>query len=152
MSACVYSEKKELAQLSLTDLVFVLLISNSVQNSMVGPDDTLQGGMLAALTLFIVNRILKFLLYKSDKIRKFMEGEPVILIRHGKVNHKEMRKNRISLKELEEVCRQNGEGDLANVDLAILEVDGQVSVLKDESIKKGGKFDINSEEFKEMSS
>ena len=59
--------KKEIAQLSVVDLVFILLISNSVQNAMVGPDSSLIGGLIAAGSLFIVNLILKYVSYKSKK-------------------------------------------------------------------------------------
>ncbi|MCD7973775.1 MAG: DUF421 domain-containing protein [Candidatus Azobacteroides sp.] len=135
--------KKELAQLSVADLVFVLLISNSVQNAMVGSDSSLFGGILAASTLFIINRIVKNILFRSEKLTRFMQGEPTILIRHGKINKKELRKNKISMQELEEVGRENGIGDLSTIDLAILEVDGKISILSDENIKKGGKFDVD---------
>ena len=59
--------KKEIAQLSVIDLVFILLISNSVQNAMVGPSTSLEGGLIAALSLFAVNFILKQILYRSKK-------------------------------------------------------------------------------------
>lgn len=84
--------KNELSQLSVTDLVFVLLLSNSVQNAMVGSDTTLLGGILAATTLFLINKLLAYLLYRSRKFSKLMDGEPTILIRHGKLNQKAMRK------------------------------------------------------------
>src|SRR3954469_5991390 len=71
--------KKELTQLSVTDLVFILLISNSVQNAMVGPDSSLQGGIIAAGSLFVVNFILKRYVYKSKKFGKLLQGEPVML-------------------------------------------------------------------------
>ncbi|MCD8044552.1 MAG: DUF421 domain-containing protein [Tannerellaceae bacterium] len=134
--------KKELAQLSVVDLVFVLLISNAVQNSMVGSDDTLLGGILAATTLFILNKLFKFFLYKSEKFHILMEGEPVILVRHGKMNKKQMKKNRLNERELKEACREQGEGDLSQIDLVILEVDGKISILKDEKIEKGSRFDV----------
>src|ERR1044072_3128357 len=72
--------KKELAQLSVIDLVFILLISNSVQNDMVGPDSSLLSGIIAAITLFIVNAILKYFLFRSKRLNKFVQGIPVILI------------------------------------------------------------------------
>src|ERR1700733_12115870 len=69
--------KKELAQLSVIDLVFILLISNAVQNAMVGADTTLRGGLVAAGALFITNFILKRLLYKNKKLNEFVEGKAV---------------------------------------------------------------------------
>lgn len=135
--------KKELAQLSLTDLVLILLISNAVQNAMVGDDSSLLGGILAAATLFLLNKLFKYLIYKSDRFSKIMEGEPVILIRHGKLNHKQLKKNRLNIRQLEEACRENGMDDLKKVDLAILEVDGKISVISEENIEKGGDFDVD---------
>jgi len=141
--------KEELSQLSVSDLVFVLLISNSVQNGMVGSDSSVLGGIMAATTLFVLNKIFKYFIYKYKRFNKFMNGEPSILIRHGKINYRQLKRSRISITELEEVARENGNGDLRKIDLAILEVDGKVSILSDENIKKGGKFDIDEKHLQE---
>src|SRR5215475_14567835 len=77
--------KKELTQLSVIDLVFILLISNSVQNAMVGSDNSLQGGIIAAGSLFIINTILKYFLYRNKGFGKLLQGEPVMLIHEGKI-------------------------------------------------------------------
>jgi uncharacterized membrane protein YcaP (DUF421 family) len=69
--------KTELAQLSITDLIFVLLISNAVQNAMVGSDTSLGGGLLAASVLFLLNFIFKKLKFRFPFLRKVIEGEPV---------------------------------------------------------------------------
>ncbi|HQF29667.1 MAG TPA: DUF421 domain-containing protein, partial [Bacteroidia bacterium] len=75
--------KTELAQLSVTDLVFILLISNSVQNAMVGPDTSLAGGLTAAAGLFVLNFIIKRITYNSKSISKFLQGEPIMLVHDG---------------------------------------------------------------------
>ncbi|MBJ7427773.1 MAG: DUF421 domain-containing protein, partial [Bacteroidia bacterium] len=75
--------KKELSQLSITDLVLILLISNAVQNAMVGPDSSLSGGLVAALTLFALNYIIKLITYKSKFISNILEGEPMMLVYKG---------------------------------------------------------------------
>src|SRR5436190_24279475 len=77
--------KKELAQLSVIDLVFILLISNSVQNAMVGPSTSLMGGLIAAATLFALNYLLKLFLYKSKTLSKVLQGGPVMLVHKGNV-------------------------------------------------------------------
>src|SRR5260221_4617730 len=69
--------KKELAQLSVIDLVFILLISNAVQNAMVGPSTSLSGGLIAAATLFAVNYVLKIFLFRSKSLTKLLQGDPV---------------------------------------------------------------------------
>ncbi len=123
--------KKELSQLSIVDLVFILLISNSVQNAMVGDNTTLVGGLTAAVALFSVNWVLKNLIYKSDTISKALQGSPIILIYEGKILQKHLGTARISHEELEAAIREHGVEDIAKVNLAILEVDGTISVLSD---------------------
>lgn len=121
--------KKELAQLSVVDLVFILLISNAVQNAMVGPDTTLSGGLVAASSLFAVNYLFKYLQYRFPKFGKVIQGEATLLVYKGKVNDAHMRKVRMTTDELMEAIREHGVGTLEKVDLAILEVDGSISVL-----------------------
>lgn len=121
--------KKELSQLSVTDLVFILLISNSVQNAMVGPSTSLQGGLVAAGTLFILNTILRLLIYKFKPVERFLEGEATLLIYKGKVNRKNLEKEKITHEELMATVREHGVEKVEDVDLAILEIDGNISVL-----------------------
>jgi len=121
--------KKELSQLSVIDLVFVLLISNSVQNAMVGANSTLMGGLVAATTLFIANYIFKQFLYRFPKFSKFIQGDALLLIYNGNINHRNIAKSRITEDEVMEAIREHGVSKLEDVDLAILEVDGNISVL-----------------------
>ncbi len=123
--------KKELAQLSVIDLVFILLISNSVQNAMVGDNSTLTGGIIAATALFSVNFLLKNLLYRSKKISEFFQGDPFMLIYKGKVIEEHLEKAKISMAELEAAVREHGVEKIKEVDLAVLEVDGNISVLSE---------------------
>jgi uncharacterized membrane protein YcaP (DUF421 family) len=124
--------KKELSQLSTTDLVFIVLISNAVQNSMVGSNSSLSGGLVAASVLFILNFLLKLLMYRSSSIKDIIEGKPVILIYHGKVDVAHLHQESISMDELEEAIREHGIDSYKNVKLAILEVDGNISVIADQ--------------------
>ena len=132
--------KKELAQLSIIDLVFILLISNAVQNAMVGSDSTLVGGLVAASSLFIVNYLFKYLLYKFPKLGNVVQGEELLLINQGKLNMPNMTKARITYEELLEAVREHGVSDISKVDLAILEIDGNISIIsndyKHRTIKK----------------
>jgi uncharacterized membrane protein YcaP (DUF421 family) len=121
--------KKELSQLSVIDLVFILLISNSVQNAMVGDNTTLQGGLVAAITLFVLNTSLRLLVFKSKRAENFLEGDPVTLIYKGKILYKHLEKEKITLEELHATVREHGVENISDVDLAILEVDGNISVL-----------------------
>lgn len=135
--------KKELSQLSIVDLVFILLISNSLQAAMVGNDVTLAGGLVAAASLFIVNWLLKNLIYKSKKISETIQGSPIILVYQGKIIHKHLEKAQISHEELEAAIREHEVKNIAAVDLAILEVDGNISVLSSNFTKKTRKRRIH---------
>jgi uncharacterized membrane protein YcaP (DUF421 family) len=128
--------KKELAQLSVVDLVFILLISNAVQNAMVGPDSTLSGGLVAASTLFLVNYLLKYLQYRFPKFGKIVQGEAMMLVYKGKILENHMKRAKISTEELMEAVREHGVESVQEVDLAIMEVDGSISVLSEHYQKK----------------
>lgn len=125
--------KKELAQLSVFDLVFILLISNVVQNAMTGPDTTLTGGLAGAAALFLVNYLLKYLEFHFPKFGKALQGEALMLVYHGKVNSKNLEKAKISKDELMEAVREHGVSSIEEVDLAVFEVDGNISVLSDQN-------------------
>jgi len=135
--------KKELSQLSIVDLVFILLISNSLQAAMIGNNTTLAGGLIAAGSLFIVNWILKNLIYKSKRISETIQGSPIMLVYQGKVIYKHLEKAQISHDELEAAIREHGVKDIAAVDLAILEVDDNISVLSSNFTKKTRKRRIH---------
>lgn len=124
--------KKELAQLSVIDLVFILLISNSVQNAMVGNDSTLQGGIAAALGLFIINYLLKLISFRSAAFSKAIQGEAVLLVYEGKMIEENLNKAMITKEEVEAVIREHGVKECSDVNLAIMEVDGNISVISDE--------------------
>lgn len=127
--------KREIGQLSITDLVFILLISNALQNAMVNGDwNSLWVGFVAALTLFVLNAVFKKLVYRSPKLNKLIEGEPVLLIYHGKLNKENIKKEQITENELEGAIRESGFGNISDVSMAKLEIDGNISVVgfKDE--------------------
>jgi uncharacterized membrane protein YcaP (DUF421 family) len=131
--------KKELAQLSVIDLVFILLISNSVQNAMVGPDNSLLGGIIAAASLFLVNIILKFVTYRYKKANKLLEGAPVLLIHNGKLIESNLKKERIPLEEIEAAVREHGVDKIKDVNLAVLEIDGNISIISDNYKKQSSR-------------
>ncbi len=81
--------KAEISQLSVTDLVFIMLLSNAVQNAMVGSDSTLAGGLVAAASLFVVNLIFKECIYHIPWFGRFVQGESLMLIYKGKINQAE---------------------------------------------------------------
>ncbi|WP_027381540.1 DUF421 domain-containing protein [Chryseobacterium daeguense] len=128
--------KNQLSQLNAGDVVLLLLISNAVQNAMVGPDTSLTGGLVAALVLFAANFIVKRLMFSNKKFEAFFEDEPVILIRDGKINQDALFKVKINKQELEEAIREHGVDGIENVKLSILEVDGNISVISEDEQNK----------------
>lgn len=128
--------KKELSQLSVIDLVFILLISNSVQNAMVGENISLAGGIAAASTLFVINFTLKYLFYRSQKLSSFFQGIPLMLIYKGKVLQHHLDQAKISHEELQAAVREHGVERFEEVDLAVLEIDGNISVLSEDFHRK----------------
>ena len=121
--------KKELAQLSVIDLVFILLISNSVQNAMVGNDDSVPGGISAALGLFICNYIFKILLRRSAKFSKMVQGEKIVLVVDGNILQQGLRQSMMTIEEVQMAVREHGVKDIAQANLVVLEVDGNMTVL-----------------------
>jgi uncharacterized membrane protein YcaP (DUF421 family) len=121
--------KNQLSQLNAGDVVLLLLISNAVQNAMVGQNTSLEGGIVAALVLFVANFTLKRFMFRYKRFGKFMEEDPVILVKDGVVDHAALNRVKISTDELDESVREHGLETCKNVKLAILEVDGNISVV-----------------------
>jgi uncharacterized membrane protein YcaP (DUF421 family) len=103
---------------------------------MVGPDSTLGGGLVAACTLFLGNYLLKYLQYHYQKFGKILQGDATMLVYQGKMIKSHMEKVKISYDELMEAVREHGVVSIKDVDLAILEVDGSISVLSEKFQKK----------------
>ena len=121
--------KNQLSQLNAGDIVLLLLISNAVQNAMVGSNVSLEGGLVAALVLFGANFIVKKIIFKNPKIKSLVESDPVILIKDGIVDNIKMKEQEVSFDELEETVREHGVEKIEEVRLAVLEVDGNISVI-----------------------
>ncbi len=125
--------KKELSQLNTADVILILLISNSVQNAMVGNNTTLWGGLVAATILFAINFILKKLIYRYKNFSDFMLEKPEILIHNGTLDFKNLSKLDITSDELKEAMREHGVEYFKDVKLAMLEIDGNISIISGEN-------------------
>ena len=121
--------KKELSQLNTADVILILLISNSVQNAMVGSDTSLWGGLAAAAVLFVINYTLKKLMYKFPKFSNLMQEKPEVLIHDGKLDFKALSKLNITSDEIQEAMREHGVEHFSDVKLAMLEIDGNISII-----------------------
>ena len=129
--------KKELSQLNTTDVILILLISNSVQNAMVGSNTSLWGGLAAATVLFAINFILKKLMYRFKGFGNFIQQKPEILIHDGNLDFKTLSRLNITSEELKEAMREHGIEFFKDVKLAMLEIDGNISIISgDTSLKQ----------------
>jgi len=123
------SGKREIGQMTVFDLVVLLLISNAVQNAMVGPDTSLLGGVLAALVLLVANALLARLRLTWPGLRRLVEGTPTLLVLHGKVISEHMRREGIDSESLLAALREHGVSAIDGVEMAVLEIDGSISVV-----------------------
>jgi uncharacterized membrane protein YcaP (DUF421 family) len=121
--------KREIGQMTVFDLVVLLLIANAVQNAMVGPDTSLTGGLIAAAILLAANTVVARLRLQSPRLRRMVEGTPTLLVYHGRVDPLAMRREGIDREELDAALREHGVAEVDGVDMAILETDGTISVV-----------------------
>jgi uncharacterized membrane protein YcaP (DUF421 family) len=129
--------KKELSQLNTADVILILLISNSVQNAMVGSNSSLLGGIVAAFALFLINLLFKKIMLHSKFIKEILQDKPEILIHNGKIDFKALSKLGISSEELQEVMREHGVEFYKDVKLAMFEIDGSISIISgDQDLKQ----------------
>jgi uncharacterized membrane protein YcaP (DUF421 family) len=129
------SGKREVGQMTPFDLTLLLLISNAVQNAMTGPDNSLAGGIIAAATLLLLNYLIAEVSGGNRRFRKFIQGQPSLLVHDGQVIESHMAKEHVSMDELQRAMREHGIPSLHDVALAVLEVDGSISFLKYDEIQ-----------------
>jgi len=121
--------KREIGQMTVFDLVVLLLLANAVQNAMVGPDTSLAGGLLAAIVLLVLNAVVARLRLRWPVLRRVVEGSPTLLVLHGEVLTDHLKRERLDEETLEAALREHGVGDLSDVEMAVLEIDGSISVV-----------------------
>jgi uncharacterized membrane protein YcaP (DUF421 family) len=123
--------KNHVGELAPFDLLVLLILSETVQNSLVGDDTSLIGGLISATTLVGFAYGMSFLTSHSKLAERILEGTPKILVRHGRRRPAEMAKQRISTSELAEALRHQGYANITGIRAAILENDGKITVIKD---------------------
>ena len=116
--------KRELAQLNPFDLVVLLSLSNTVQNAMIGDDNSVSGGIIGAFSLLAINWVLAWLLFRSPKVTATLEGSPTTLIRDGVVDEPALNSQTLTHEDLISVLNRNGFNDPAEIKLCILEPNG----------------------------
>jgi uncharacterized membrane protein YcaP (DUF421 family) len=126
------SGKRQMGQMGATEFVAILLISNAVQNSMNGGDNSLTGGIILAAVLIASSWLISFLTYKSLIFSNIFEGTPSLLVHKGKIIHKHLAKELMRESELRTLLRKQGVHDLHDIETAILEADGTLSVSRNQ--------------------
>jgi len=120
--------KRQVGQLAPFDLVLLLVLSNAVQNSMNGGDNSLIGGLISATTLVLLNYGIGYLTFRDKKIEALVEGHPLVLIHNGKLYPEVLRRSQMTRHELDAALRQAGCTCVEDVHIAVLENNGTVSV------------------------
>jgi uncharacterized membrane protein YcaP (DUF421 family) len=143
------SGKREVGQMTPFDLTLLLLISNAVQNAMTGPDTSLVGGVVAAVTLLVLNYFVANLSGANRRFRKFIQGQPSLLVHDGQIIESHMAREHVSMDELERALREHGIASYHDVALGVLEVDGSMSFLKYDEIQPTAKTHLARRRFLE---
>lgn len=122
--------KREVGQMTPFDLTLLLLLSNSVQNAMTGPDTSLAGGVIAAVTLLLLNYGIAEGAGVNRRFRRWVQGQPSLLVHNGEVISAHMAREHVTNDQLHRALREHGVSSLQDVALAVLEVDGSISILR----------------------
>ena len=129
IAAIRISGKREVGQMSVLELIVVLLISDAVQNSMIGENSSIWGGLVAVTTLLALDLGLKALAGRSKRLRTAIEGEPRLLVRDGRLFDKALRQEGLERDDVRAAVRAHGLTRIEEVRLAVLETDGTISII-----------------------
>jgi uncharacterized membrane protein YcaP (DUF421 family) len=121
--------KRELGQMNIYDLVLVIVLANSVQNAMVGDDNTLAGGLVAATVLLILNRIFTLIVGRSRRLEHYLVGEPLLILNNGNLIREPMQREGVTVEQVQAALREHGLDRLDQARMCVLEVDGSISVV-----------------------
>lgn len=121
--------KRELAQLNSLDFVVLLAVANAVQNGIIGNDNSVSGGLIGAATLFLLNGVLAWLLYRHRVLRRVVEGAPTVLIENGIVDRKALEREELTEDELLDAVQTAGARDFTEVDSCKLGPNGHIITL-----------------------
>lgn len=127
------SGKRTMGQFTPFDMLLVVLLGTAVQNSLIGEDTSLGGGLLLAAVLIFFNWIVAFVTSRSQRAERLVEGVPVVLARDGQLFRSVLKREMVSCDDFDEALRCNGEMTLADVRIALLETNGTISVVKRDS-------------------
>jgi uncharacterized membrane protein YcaP (DUF421 family) len=123
------SGKREIGQITVSDFVVLLLLANAVQNAMVGDDVSLAGGLVAAVVLLALNAVFVRVRLRWPRLRHVLEGSPTVLVLHGQPVAEHIHREGLDEETLEASLREHGIGQMRDVEMAVLEVDGSISIV-----------------------
>ena len=126
------SGKRTMGQFTPFDMILIVLLGNAVQNSLLGKDTSLAGGLLLAATLIVLNWLLGFVTSRSKAAERVVEGVPVVLARDGQLFRSVLRRELVSEDDFNEALRENGKLSLEDVRVALLETNGSISIVRRE--------------------
>ena len=129
--------KRELAQLNPFDLVVLLTLSNTVQNAIIGDDTSVSGGVVGALTLLGLNYGISFLKFKNKKVEAWIEGKPVTIVSHGKMDKKALRRELLTKEDLDILAHREGFENADDIEKCILDPNGSFLVDGKDEVKDG---------------
>jgi uncharacterized membrane protein YcaP (DUF421 family) len=124
------SGKRTVGEFTPFDLIVVLLIGEATQGALTAGDETVTGALIVCATMVGLNFLIAFASTRSKLVDRLIEGEPVVLIRNGRVFRQAMRRNHLPENDLDEALRRHGVANRSDVALAMLETDGDISVVK----------------------
>ncbi|HSU67271.1 MAG TPA: YetF domain-containing protein [Tepidisphaeraceae bacterium] len=133
--------KRELAQLNPFDLIVLLLLSNTVQNAIIGDDNTVTGGMIGAAALLVINYVMVRLVRGNRKLQRLLEGRADILIRNGQLQKDHLNRELISRAELVAAAHKQGISSLNEVQECVLEPTGTISFIQKRPTPEGGRHE-----------
>lgn len=128
------SGKRQVGEMTPFDLVVLLLIANAVQNAMTGPDTSVVGGLAAAATLLGLNVVISRLALRNKLVRRAVEGDPTLLIHSGRIIRGNLDRENIGEEELLQALREHGVERIEDVQGAVLEIDGSISVIRKDEL------------------
>ena len=126
------SGKRTMGQFTPFDMILIVLLGNAVQNSLLGKDTSLVGGLLLAAVLISLNWLLGYVTSRSKAAERVVEGVPVVLARDGQLFRSVLRRELVSEDDFNEALRQNGKLSLQDVRVALLETNGAISIVRRE--------------------
>lgn len=128
--------KKQIGELSPFDLVLTLIISESVSAALTGGDNSVTAGLISVTTFVTANYAMDFIMFKSDKAEKILDGEAKMIIKDGQINEKVRQQEKITYDEIASVLREHGVKKISDINYAMVETNGQISIVEDEDVPK----------------